>query len=138
VDGLRDGFKYWVAVTASIADSGRKLAGERAGAEPHLCHSGAPASVDGRPQVTVFPNPYRGDAAWDGSLRRDRYLWFANLPARCVIRIYTLAGDLVDTIDFDQTTYQPIDIRGIYDPTDPRNPERDLPVLSGGWPPGIW
>jgi hypothetical protein len=82
--------------------------------------------------VLVFPNPYRGDAAWDGSLRRDRYLWFANLPPRCTIRIYTLAGDLVETIPFDQASYAPTDVRGIYDPTDPRNPERDLPILSGG------
>jgi hypothetical protein len=79
----------------------------------------------------VFPNPYRGDAAWDGALGRDRYLWFANLPARCTIRIYTLSGDLVDTIEFDQS-YSPTDIRGIYDPTDVRNPESDLPQLSGG------
>jgi hypothetical protein len=28
-------------------------------------------------------------------------LWFINLPLRCTIRIYTLAGDLVDTIHHD-------------------------------------
>jgi hypothetical protein len=133
VDGLRDGFKYWVAATAfdrGTLDVGSLESG--LGQNLTFVIPGAPASVAGRPKVIVFPNPYRGDAAWDGSLRRDRYLWFANLPPRCVIRIYTLAGDLVDTIDFDQATYRPIDIRGIFDPTDPRNPERDLPVLSGG------
>jgi hypothetical protein len=133
IDGLRDGFKYWVAATAF--DRGTlDVNSLESGLAQNLTFiiPGAPASVDGRPKVTVFPNPYRGDAAWDGSLRRDRYLWFANLPPRCTIRIYTLAGDLVDTIDFDQATYRPIDIRGIFDPTDPRNPERDLPILSGG------
>jgi hypothetical protein len=133
VDGLRDGFKYWVATTAF--DRGTlDVSSLESGLAQNLTFviPGAPASVHGKPKVTVFPNPYRGDAVWDGSLRRDRYLWFANLPPRCTIRIYTLAGDLVDTIDFDQATYQPTDIRGIYDPTDPRNPERDLPVLSGG------
>ncbi len=133
IRGLRDGFKYWVAATAF--DQGTEdVSSLESGLAQNLTFviPGAPASSDGRPRVTVFPNPYRGDAAWDGSLRRDRYLWFANLPARCTIRIYTLAGDLVDTINFDQATYQPTDIRGIYDPTDPRNPERDLPILSGG------
>jgi hypothetical protein len=133
IDGLRDGFKYWVAATAfdrGTLDVGSLESG--IGQNLTFVIPGSPASKDGRPKVTVFPNPYRGDAAWDGSLRRDRYLWFANLPPRCVIRIYTLAGDLVDTINFDQATYRPIDIRGIFDPTDPRDPERDLPVLSGG------
>lgn len=133
IDGVRDGFKYWVAVTAF--DRGSPSVGSlESGIAQNLqmVIPGSPASVDGRPKVTVFPNPYRGDAAWDGSLRRDRYLWFANLPPICTIRIYTLAGDLVDTIDFDQATYKPTDIRGIFDPTDSRNPERDLPKLSGG------
>lgn len=133
IHGLRDGFKYWVAVTAF--DQGAESIGSlESGISQNrtLTVPGGPASVDGSPGVTVFPNPYHGDAAWDGNLRRDRYLWFTNLPARCVIRIYTLAGDLVDTIDFDQATYQPTDIRGIYDPTNPRDPDRDLPTLSGG------
>lgn len=133
IDGLRDGFKYWVAVTAfdrGAPDVGSLESG--LGQNLQMVIPGSPASVNGQPKVSVFPNPYRGDAAWDGSLRRDRYLWFANLPPRCTIRIYTLAGDLVDTIEFDQATYAPTDIRGIFDPTDSRNPERDLPKLSGG------
>ena len=32
-------------------------------------------------------------------------IWFVNLPERCAIKIYTLAGDLVQTIDFDAATY---------------------------------
>lgn len=133
IQGLRDGFKYWVAVTSF--DTGTiDIQPLESGLAQNLAFTipGSPAVVGGAPGVQVFPNPYRGDAAWDGSLRRDRYLWFTNLPPRCTIRIYTLAGDLVETIAFDQATYHPTDIRGIYDPTDPRNPERDLPVLSGG------
>ena len=132
IEGLRDGFKYWVSVTsfdtgaADIAplESGR--AQNRTFAIP-----GGPAP-DKIGTVKVFPNPYRGDAAWDGTLPRDRYLWFVNLPDRCTIRIYTLAGDLVDTIEFNGSTYDATEIRGIFDPTDTRNPESDIPVLSGG------
>jgi hypothetical protein len=129
--GLRDGFKYWASVTAfdtgtlevSPLESGR--AQNRTFAVP-----GGTATSSGK--VKVFPNPYRGDAAWDGTLSRDRYLWFVNLPARCTVKIFTLAGDLVDTIEFDHDTYDATEIRGIFDPTDVRNPEDDIPVLSGG------
>ncbi len=59
--------------------------------------------------VIVYPNPYRVDAGYarDGYENRDRLkrvewsreIHFANLPAVCRIRIYTLSGDLVQEID---------------------------------------
>jgi len=59
--------------------------------------------------VIVFPNPYRTDGGYarDGYENRDRTkraewareIHFANLPPVCKIRIYTLAGDLVQEID---------------------------------------
>ena len=65
----------------------------------------------------MFPNPYRVEARWDANdLVRDHYLWFANLPKRCTIRIYTLGGDLVFETDFDGATYHGQGARGIYDP----------------------
>ena len=59
--------------------------------------------------VVVVPNPYRADAdysrsGWedpDGSFsyaEEYRRIAFLNIPDRCVIRIYTLAGDLVKVI----------------------------------------
>jgi hypothetical protein len=62
-------------------------------------------------EVSVFPNPYRGESAFDGFNvdgtvnPRKRVLWFVNLPSRAKIRIYTLAGDLVREYDFDEATY---------------------------------
>lgn len=56
-------------------------------------------------QVGVYPNPYRGGAAWDGNLERDRKIYFFNLPEDCQIRIYSLGGDLVDTFEHHATTY---------------------------------
>jgi len=75
------------------------LASEAAIAEDHL-------------EVFVYPNPYRLDADYretgyegrtesDRPLNRTRDIHFANLPERCTIRIYTLDGDLVRTIDHD-------------------------------------
>lgn len=66
-------------------------------------------------QVSVVPNPYRGDIAYNtydppwekpkGSrsrwLEQDRRIQFINLPVQCQIKIYTLAGDFVFTIDHD-------------------------------------
>jgi hypothetical protein len=62
--------------------------------------------------IMVIPNPYVGRSSFDGRRENDkkgdksRRLWFINLPERCMIRIYTLAGDLVQELDHEgaQTT----------------------------------
>jgi hypothetical protein len=38
-------------------------------------------------------------------------LYFINLPARSEIRIYSLAGDVIDTFDHDAATYSGMDMR---------------------------
>ena len=64
-------------------------------------------------KVAVVPNPYRGDVAYDSYnpawekpggtrdrwMEQDRKIQFINLPAWCEIKIYTLSGDLVQTIE---------------------------------------
>lgn len=72
---------------------------------------------------SVYPNPYRGQAKWDGFSSRSKQIWFQNLPAKAEIRIFTLAGDLVDVIDHD-TNYSGSDIQNIDD--------RKNPNFSGG------
>ncbi|MBU1702471.1 MAG: hypothetical protein KJ970_06535 [Candidatus Eisenbacteria bacterium] len=132
---VRDGFKYWVALTSFDTGTPEVASLESGTSQNRTMVIPGARSADETGtanNVIVFPNPYRGDAVWDGPLSRDRYLWFINLPSRCTIRITTLAGDLVDTIDFDGGTYNAQEIRGIFDPTDPRDPDRDLPILSGG------
>ncbi len=49
-------------------------------------------------EVGVYPNPYYGNAIWDGSSERLRKIYFFNLPEQCEITIYTLAGDIVKRI----------------------------------------
>jgi len=53
--------------------------------------------------VGVYPNPYRIGAAWDGSNARSRKIYFHGLPARCVIKVFTLAGDPVAILQHDQS-----------------------------------
>ena len=54
-----------------------------------------------------MPNPYTGAASWEpisNSVGRgERRIFFIHLPNECTIRIYTLAGKLVDTIEHNST-----------------------------------
>ncbi|MBE2279794.1 MAG: hypothetical protein IAE91_05335 [Ignavibacteriaceae bacterium] len=66
---------------------------------------GTPAvSDEDNIEIGVYPNPYYGEAYWDGRNERLRKLYFYNLPKECDIYIYTLAGDIVKKIEHDQTT----------------------------------
>ena len=54
-------------------------------------------------QITVVPNPYFATAKWEARTlfstgRGDRLIQFMKLPAKCTIRIYTIAGALVKTL----------------------------------------
>ncbi|MDZ7260895.1 MAG: hypothetical protein ONB05_02080, partial [candidate division KSB1 bacterium] len=55
-------------------------------------------------QIAVVPNPYTAAATWEprnpfGFGRGERRIYFINLPKDCTIRIYTVRGYLVDTIE---------------------------------------
>jgi hypothetical protein len=74
-------------------------------------------------ELSVYPNPFKGQALWDGYGSRSKMLWFRNLPQKAEIRIFSLAGDLVDIIDHDET-YNGSDIVNI--------DEQKNPLLAGG------
>ena len=71
---------------------------------------GRPVSQNAKRKIYVYPNPYKASAMWDGGGTRDRLIWFANLPAKATIRIYSLAGDLIDEIYHDANSYNGSDI----------------------------
>jgi hypothetical protein len=59
-------------------------------------------------RIKVVPNPYLIGSAYEqeyGALRREpiRQLKFNNLPSRCTIYIFTIAGDKVQTIEHNST-----------------------------------
>ena len=128
LESLRDGHKYWIAVTSyDTGDPETPSLESGLGQNKTLFVPGAEARAAGSEgKVTVFPNPYRGRAEWDGVTERERFLWFAHLPPRAEIRIFTLGGDLVDTIQFDSGIYQAANAAGVNDP------EGEDPVLAGG------
>jgi len=128
ISNLRDGFKYFVAVTSYDLGTPdiESLESGIAQNEVMAVPSPAPGELAGQ-GVTVYPNPYRVEAAWDRQQQAiDHYLWFANLPPHCSIKIYTLSGDLVYETNFDGSSYDGSNARGVY------QPGTDLkPTLSG-------
>lgn len=59
-------------------------------------------------RIKVVPNPYVGAAIWEpknpfSTGRGDREIHFNNLPMECTIRIYTVDGELVQTIEHKGT-----------------------------------
>jgi len=107
----RKGIEYYVAVTAfdrgiPSNDLNFLETGRDSDANMKVFFPGTLAT-EKMDDIKVVPNPYIGRSKFDGRYDNDekgdksRRLWFINLPNRCKIRIYTLAGDLVKTIDHD-------------------------------------
>ena len=61
--------------------------------------------------VKVVPNPYILENEWQQS-QFQRELKFINLPDRCKIRIFTVAGDLIKTITHEETYQRTNDAGG--------------------------
>jgi len=114
VPQLLNGWQYGFAVTAY--DSGDVATGLISLESSKLqtlkrVVIGTQPVQNGSVPVGVYPNPYYTRAYWDGSQERDRKLYFFNLPAHAEIRIYTLAGDVIDVLQHDAATYNASDIR---------------------------
>jgi hypothetical protein len=73
-----------------------------------------PASFDERDalddleNIYVVPNPYVATSAFEPpntfrAGRGERRIYFMNLPPECTIRIYTITGQLVQTLQHNST-----------------------------------
>jgi hypothetical protein len=102
------GIEYYIAVTTwdrgYPSQSIRSLeSGRDADANMKIIFPG-PSAKTNMDNIYVVPNPYIGQSEFDGRREddltgdRSRRLWFVNLPENCTIKIYTLAGDLVDKV----------------------------------------
>jgi hypothetical protein len=101
LENLLNGWQYIFSVTAfDKGDPANNLLPLESSALTNFERilPGTPAVEDQNIQVGVYPNPYYGEAYWDGSSERLRKIYFFNLPAVCEITIYTLAGDIVKRI----------------------------------------
>lgn len=130
IDGLKDGYPYFGAVTSYDLGDAATPSLESGRSQNLFMAVPNPAPGESRQGVTVYPNPYRVETEWDaGRPTRDRWLWFAGLPARCTLRIYSLSGDRIFETEFDGSVYRGENARGLY------RRDRDLatgaPALSG-------
>lgn len=134
IDHLKNGFRYFGGITSY--DTGDHATpplesglGQNKFAVVPNARAGQSGGAGGG--IRVYPNPYRVDAAWDaGATSRRHYVWFAGLPERCRIRLYSLGGDLVYSTEFNGARYHGESARGLYDPI--RDQDIQAPSQSGG------
>jgi len=118
--GLLNNLEYYYTVTAfskpdTVSDFPSQESSLNKNAVIVVPGTKPPQSVG---EVAVVPNPYRGDInynsynpPWERPARtrsrwmeQDRRIQFINLPPKCEIKIYTLSGDLVETLQHDDPT----------------------------------
>ncbi|MEO8399199.1 MAG: hypothetical protein ABI550_05205, partial [Ignavibacteriaceae bacterium] len=107
VDNLLNGWQYLFSVTAfdeGDADNNLESLESSSIANVERILPGTPAQENSISEIGIYPNPYYANAIWDGSSERLRKIYFFNLPARCEITIYTLAGDIVKKMQHDQNS----------------------------------
>jgi hypothetical protein len=105
VNNLLNGWQYVFAVTAfDKGDAANNLSSLESSslANYQKIIPGTVATSNDNAQIGVYPNPYYGNAYWDGNSERLRKIYFYNLPARCELTIYTLSGDIVKKINHTQ------------------------------------
>ncbi len=101
-----NGWQYLYGVAAfDIGDSANGIASLQSKTEIRRVVPGTDTSSAKNKDVGVYPNPYYVNAGWDGGTERTRKMYFYNLPARCEIKIYTLAGDVVANLHHDGVAY---------------------------------
>lgn len=116
IDNVLNGWQYAVSVTSF--DNGDpengivSLESSPLGGLKRVFPGTAPNEDVESEAPFVYPNPYYAGASWEGSsiFEEDRKINFANLPARCVVRIFSTAGDLIDEFRHDGD-YDGSDIR---------------------------
>lgn len=135
IENVQNGWQNAVAVTAfdqGNPESNLESLESSFLANDFRAFAGTPANDDMEAnEPFVYPNPYYAGASWEGQSNfqeESRKLVFANLPERCIIRIYTSAGDFIDQIEHD-ANYDGSDIRW-YQTFGSENPEEN--VFSGG------
>lgn len=115
-DNIQNGWQHAVAVTAfDQGDDVNNLESLESSPLANLVRvfPGKPANTNPEEEGPfAYPNPYYAGANWEGAstFEEDRKLIFANLPENCIVRIYTVAGDLVDMFEHDPS-YNGSDIR---------------------------
>jgi hypothetical protein len=127
---VKNGFSYYYAVT--VYDKGDL---EAVGSLESSTNTnkievlpGPVGDTSESPDIYVYPNPYRFQATWDPTpgpqAPEANRVRFNNIPGQCKIRVYTMSGDLVSTLNHtDGTGYHDWQLM-----SDRANPQK---VVSG-------
>jgi len=117
-DGLLNNIEYYYSVTSFSKPDKVSLypsieSSIDLNAIEVISGTGSPQTVG---KVAVVPNPYRGDEyyneynpPWERSsylgtwIEQDRRIQFINLPSPCRIKVYTLAGDEVYSLNHNNS-----------------------------------
>ncbi|MBI1803190.1 MAG: hypothetical protein HY033_02405 [Ignavibacteriae bacterium] len=100
-----NGWQYIYAISAfDKGDSANNVPSLESAKAFHRVIPGTPPTSNPSVEIGVYPNPYYVNALWDGGRERQRKIYFYNLPARCDITVYTLAGDVVTVLEHDAST----------------------------------
>ena len=62
-------------------------------------------SIDQLTKVYAVPNPFHGSSGFTGSGGEEDAIGFYGLPRRCTIKIFSYAGQLVETLEHDADLY---------------------------------
>ena len=62
-------------------------------------------SVDQLTKVYAVPNPFHGSSGFTGGGGQDDAIRVYGLPRRCTIKIFSYAGQLVETLEHDADLY---------------------------------
>lgn len=119
VPRVPQGFEHYCSVTAwDRGMPSKNLQALETGKDANMkVFFPGPAASSKMNNIYVVPNPYRSASEFDGRRDKDtkgdksRRIWFVNLPERCNVQIYTLAGDLVD--EFEHNGEHLVDIISI-------------------------
>lgn len=79
--------------------------GNESGKTNIIHHAKALRSVNELGDVRVVPNPFYVTSGYEGGDGSDRKIGFFGLPERATIRIYSFAGQRIQTIEHDDPTY---------------------------------
>ncbi|MFH1008859.1 MAG: hypothetical protein V1800_15395 [Candidatus Latescibacterota bacterium] len=101
---VHNGYPYYYAVTAYDNGDLARIGSLESSKTTNKTYTSpsALANTD-EDKIYVYPNPYKATAPWDS--KPDLYnpseerIRFNNIPGTCTIRIFTLSGDLIDTLD---------------------------------------
>jgi hypothetical protein len=118
IEDLLPTVPYYVTVTAfDFGHPPRHLEPLESAIEPNLVEAfavnqGEATRPDGELNVYCYPNPYRIDGGYYAggfenrsdyyAPERARNIWFANLPDKCTITIYSLDGDMIRQLEHDE------------------------------------